>query len=229
MTILAHPHGDPVASSVSMRAWTLYSAILGPTALVGAWLVAGLVQPADYNGVQQSISALADHAASQRWIMTSGLYVIGICQLLTAAGLTQLRTGPRLCLAAGGVTGLGVAYFPQPEHGLTNTSPHIIFATLSIAILAAWPAIIGVRGLQRPHPFTTRTVAGVSALFVGLLVWVYVAGHGAGALGVAERVDTTVENLWPLVIVLVVRRTQTGAQELGLPAGRWGLTRGSAA
>lgn len=203
-----------------MRRWTPYSAVVGPLALVVAWLVAGLVQPATYSGVQQSISALAAHSASQRWIMTSGLYMIGVCQLLTAAGLRQLRVGPRLWLAAGGVAGLGVAFFPQPEHGPTNTSAHIVFATVSVAILAAWPAVIGSRGLQRPHPFTTRTVVAVSVLFVALLAWVYVAGHGAGALGVAERVDTTIENLWPLVIVVVVRRAQAAPRRCRCRQGR---------
>lgn len=207
------PRGRP------LQRWVLASALLAPIALVGAWLVAGLVQPPGYSPVSQSISALAAYSASDRWIMTAGIYLVGVCQLVTAAGLTRLRTGPRLFLAAGGVTGLGVAYFPQPEYGSTTASPHIIFATLSVVCLAVWPAVIGPLGLPRAAVLGGRSVVAVTILFLGLLAWLYVAGHGGGGLGIAERVDTAVANLWPVVIVVALIRTERPVFAPGQAAG----------
>lgn len=194
-----------------VRRWTLCSAILAPVTLTCAWIVSGALQPSDYSAVHQSISALAAYSASERWIMTTGIYLVGVCQLVTAAGLTQLRPAARAFLALGGITGLGVAYFPQPDNGSTDMSPHIVFATLSVVSLAVWPAIIGSRGLFRRTILTARTIAIVTGVFIAMLAWVYVAGHGAGGLGVAERVDTTVANIWPLVVIVALARAETEA------------------
>ena len=188
---------------------TLTAATLGPLVFVGAWLVGGALQPDGYSAVRQSVSSLAVAGAAQPWIMTTGLYVVGGCQLLTAAGLTQMRRGARAFLALGGVAGLGVAYFPQPEHGPKEASAHIVFATLCIVSLAVWPWFVKARGFTADHPVGGRAVAAVTALFLALVAWVFVAGHGAGALGVAERVDITVSTLWPLVIVVALRRAGT--------------------
>ncbi|MDP9093147.1 MAG: hypothetical protein M3N95_09465 [Actinomycetota bacterium] len=40
-----------------------------------------------------------------------------------------------------------------------------------------------------------------------MLAWLYGAAHGGGALGIAERVDTAIENSWPLVIVTAIWRS----------------------
>ena len=192
---------------LSVPDMTLAAALLGPVAFLTAWVVSGAVQPDDYSAVRQSVSALAVPSATEPWIMTTGLYVVGACQLLTAAGLTRMRHGARLFLAAGGVAGLGVAWFPQPEHGPKDASLHIVFATLCIISLALWPWVVHVRGFTPRPPVRGRVVAAVTALFVLGVGWVYVAGHGAGALGVAERAHITVATLWPLVIVLALRRT----------------------
>ncbi|MDP9093146.1 MAG: hypothetical protein M3N95_09460 [Actinomycetota bacterium] len=64
---------------------------------------------------------LAGTAASHRWIMTAGLYVLGSCQILTAIDLSVGLPRARVRLAVGGLTGLGVAIFPQPPHGSAVT------------------------------------------------------------------------------------------------------------
>jgi hypothetical membrane protein len=207
--LVSHPVG-------SIPAWTVVSAALAPLVLVTSWLVAQVVQP-DYDPVRQSISALAGGTASDRWIMTVGLYLVGACQLLTAAGLSTGPSRARLILAVGGLTGLGVAVFPQPAHGSAAT--HLIFATLSVSLLAVWPATLCSPG-SRSHPLRTRPSLLVTAAFVGLLAWLYVAGHGIGGLGIAERVDTAVECSWPLVIVLAIRRGSVGRRQ-SLSAAGW--------
>lgn len=190
----------------SVPRWTLIPAALAPISLVVAWLVAGLAQPSHYDPVRQTISVLAGYAASDRWIMTIGLYAVSICQIITAAGLSVARRA-RVLLVMGGVAGLGVAIFPQPLHG--SGSAHMVFATLSVTLLALWPATLGARGSPRPMVLSTRGSVVVTIAFLGLLAWVFAAAHGGGALGVAERVDTAIANSWPFVVVLTIRRSST--------------------
>jgi hypothetical membrane protein len=201
------PHSSDASGALALRAiprWTLITAALAPISLVGAWLVAGLAQPEHYDPVRQTISVLAGHAASDRWIMTVGLYAVSICQIITAAGLSVARRA-RVLLVMGGVAGLGVAIFPQPMHGSGAT--HMVFATLSVSLLALWPATLGARGSPRPLLLSTRGSVVVTVAFLGLLAWVFAAAHGGGALGVAERVDTAIANSWPFVVVLTIRRS----------------------
>jgi hypothetical membrane protein len=185
--------------------WILLPAVLAPASLVAGWLAGGLVQHGRYDPVQETISVLAGSAASDRWIMTVGLYVLGTCQVLTALGLSAGRARARVLLAVGGLSGLGVAIFPRPEHGPPGI--HLVFAAVSIGLLALWPATLGARGPARPLVLTVGGSLVTTAVFLGLLAWLYAAAHGVGALGVAERVDTAVENAWPLVIVLAIRRS----------------------
>jgi hypothetical membrane protein len=183
--------------------WALLSAVLAPVSLIACWLVAGLLQPSGYDPIRQTISVLAGGAASHRWIMTLGLYCVATCQILTGAGLSAARRGARTFLVLGGLAGLGVAAFPQPAHGTTTV--HLVFATASVILLALWPATIASR---RPaHSlFDVRRCQLVTAVFVGMLLWLLVAAQVGGALGIAERVDTAIENAWPLVIVIALRR-----------------------
>lgn len=192
----------------AVAGWALFSAILAPLSLVAGWLVAGFLQRGHYDPARQTISVLAGHAASDRWIMTAGLYVLGASQILTAAGLSVGRRQARILLSIGGLAGIGVAMFPEPRHG--SAAVHLVFATLSVSLLAVWPATIGSRQPPRPRVLTTRGSILATAAFVGLLAWLYVAAHGGGALGIAERVDTAITASWPLVVVLAIRRHPRG-------------------
>ncbi|PZS34480.1 MAG: hypothetical protein DLM58_05670 [Pseudonocardiales bacterium] len=204
---------DNVSVSSALYAvprWTLIPAALAPISLVGAWLAVGLAQPGEYDAIRQMISVLAGYAAADRWIMTLGLYAVSICQLVVAIGLSAARPLARVLLVMGGLAGLGVAIFPQPMHG--SGAAHMVFATLSVTFLALWPATLGSRSGSTPAVLTIRGSVLVTAVFLGLLAWVFAAAHGGGALGVAERVDTAVANSWPLVIILVLRRSYSVAE-----------------
>jgi hypothetical membrane protein len=204
MALLYRASG-PVYVHGAIPRWTLLSAFLAPASLVACWLVAGLVQRDGYNAAEQTMSVLAGDTASNPRIMTIGLYSVGTFQIVTAFGLSIGRPKARILLAIGGLTGLGVASFPQAQHG-SATAIHLMFATLSVSLLAVWPATIGSRAWSRPLVLSFRGSLVATFVFVGLLAWLFAAAHGGGALGVAERVDTAIENSWPLVVVLAVRR-----------------------
>jgi hypothetical protein len=50
----------------------------------------------------------------------------------------------------------------------------------------------------------------VTAVFVALLGWVFIETHDGSALGLAERVTTTVQMSWPFVVALALRHSQSG-------------------
>ncbi|MDQ1741165.1 MAG: hypothetical protein QOE53_2817, partial [Pseudonocardiales bacterium] len=119
----------------SVHRWALVSTGSAPVALIGGWTWAGSVQPQGYDPFRETISALAAHGATDRWIMTIGLAVLGACHLVTAAGLPDAGLMSRALLAGGGAATIGVAALPQPSSG------HVPAATLGFTALAVWPAV----------------------------------------------------------------------------------------
>jgi hypothetical protein len=95
----------------------MVSAGVAPVALIGGWSLAASRQPASYHAVEDTISALAAHGATDRWIMTAGLAVLGVCHMTTASGLTEANISGRALLAAGGAATAAVAALPQPAAG----------------------------------------------------------------------------------------------------------------
>ena len=84
--------------------WAVVSAGLSPVLATAGWLIAGAAQPASYSPVATTISVMAGHGGTDRWIMTAALFLVGGCQLVTAAGLPGLRVPARIVLAIGGFT-----------------------------------------------------------------------------------------------------------------------------
>ena len=116
-----------------VRAWVPVSAGLAPAALIGGWSVAASRQPNRYDSVRDTISALAAQGSSDRWIMTSGLAILGMCHVATAAGFTEIGRLSRAILGIGGVATIAVAALPQPNVG------HVPAATVGFLALAVWP------------------------------------------------------------------------------------------
>src|ERR1700683_4278947 len=82
MTQLARP--DPARTPSRPRRpgglvprWTVVPAALSPVLATAGWLVADAVQPASYSPVRKTISVLAGHAGTDRWIMTGALFLVG--------------------------------------------------------------------------------------------------------------------------------------------------------
>ena len=108
------PAAWPVRSSPAARPWAIMSAGLAPILLTGAYLMAGLLQPASYSPVRTTISAMAGQAGTDRWVMTGGIFLTGGCYLVTAAGLTGVRASARALLIVAGLAGIGIAASPSP-------------------------------------------------------------------------------------------------------------------
>ena len=103
--------------------WTVVSAGLSPALATAGWLVADAVQPTSYSPIRKTISVLAGYAGTDRWIMTGALFLVGGCQLLTAAGLTGVRVPARILLGVAGLSSIGIAASPRTRSRLESAAP----------------------------------------------------------------------------------------------------------
>lgn len=185
--------------------WAVAAASALPVLLVPSWAVADTLQPATYDPVRQSISVLAGHAGTDRWIVTGALLLMGLCYLLAAAGLRLLGPAARVGLVVAGLAGLGVALCPEPVRG--STVPHMAFTTIGAIALTVWPALVPYASPPRPVPLLGRQVANlVTAVFAALLLWTFVEAQTGPSLGLAERVTTSAEVCWPVVVAVALWR-----------------------
>src|SRR5712675_2020509 len=137
------PAARPVRSSPAARRWAIISAGLAPVLLTGAYLMAGLLQPASYSPVRTTISVMAGQAGTDRWVMTGGIVLTGGCYLITAAGLTGARASARALLIVAGLAGIGIAASPEPARG--STPRHLAWTVLGAVTIAVWPAFAARR------------------------------------------------------------------------------------
>lgn len=199
--------GDARAAATGVAPWALVSAALSPVLLVTGWTVAGAVQPADYSPVRQTVSVLAGHGGTHRWIMTWALVSVACCHLVTAAGLRVLRPGARVGLVVAGLAALGVAACPEPAHG--STPQHLAFTAVGAVTIAVWPAFATPRewgGPGMPGVLSARGAALATAAFLTLLLWLFAETRDLGALGLAERLSSGVQTTWPLVVGVAAHR-----------------------
>jgi hypothetical protein len=57
----------------------------------------------------------------------------------------------------------------------------------------------------------------VTAVFLSLLCWLVIETQGGGALGVAERLTSSVQTTWPFVVAVVLWRHAARTGRLELP------------
>lgn len=181
--------------------WALASAALAPVALIGGWTLAASRQPGHFSPVRQTISALAAHGATDRWIMTAGLAALGACHLVTAMGLRPAERAGRWLLAAGGLATAVVAAAPQPEHG--SAPLHLAAAGAGFVSLSLWPVFAA--GGAEPFVLRRRAGLGVTAVLLVLLGWLAFEIGDDHLVGLSERVLAGAQALWPLVVVLTLR------------------------
>ena len=183
-----------IGNTGDVRRAGIVSATLAPVALIGGWSLAQTRQPAGYNPVRDTISALAAQHARDPWIMTTGLALLGACHLVTAASMTEAGRAGRSILATGGLATIVVAAASQPA------AAHVPAATVGFVALGLWPIASGVP--------SRRSAIAASAVLLGLLGWLGLQVHHGHALGLSERVLAGAQALWPLLVTLVlVRRT----------------------
>ena len=155
----------PVRPSPAARPWAIIPAGLAPILLTGAYLVAGILQPASYSPVRETISAMAGQAGTDRWVMTGGIVLTGGCYLVTAAGLTGVRASARALLAVAGMAGIGIAASPEPARGATPW--HLAWTVLGAVTIAVWPAFAARRASPRPLILSVYGSAAVTARLRG--------------------------------------------------------------
>jgi len=196
----------PVGSRPAAHPWAVVSAGLAPILLTGAYLVAGLLQPASYSPVRTTISAMAGQGGTDRWVMTSGIVLVAGCYLITAAGLAGVRASARALLAVAGTAGLGIAASPEPARG--TTPQHLAWTVVGAVTIAVWPAFAARRASPRPLILSTGGSAAVTAVFVALLGWLLAETRDGSVLGLAERLTSSIQTCWPFIIAVALRRTR---------------------
>jgi uncharacterized protein DUF998 len=208
--------------------WAVGTALLAPVVLVGGWLVADALQPGSYSPMRQTMSALAGHSGTDRWVMTAALLLVGTCQIATGAGLAAVRMPARILLILTGLSTLGIAATPEPVTG--PTSRHLAFAVSCVVTTAVWPVLVARRTPAQPWILGVRRCATVTVIFAALSCWLLIAARDSGGdLGMVERLTSAVQCLFPLVVALALRQAARDAGNQGpvsesverLPGDRW--------
>ncbi|MFD7246234.1 DUF998 domain-containing protein [Streptomyces massasporeus] len=184
----------------SVPTWALVSSGCAPVFLIMGWLVAASLQGPLYDPAAQTISVLAAPGSSGSWVMTAAFIALGCCHLLTAWGLRPAATAGRMALAAGGLSALAVAVVPAPSSG--GSLSHGSVAAVGFAVLAAWPVLAARAGTTVPWALRPFPSLGATAVMAVGAAWFLVELHLHGAPGVAERAVTTLQSVWPFVVVL---------------------------
>ena len=200
------PAAWPVRSSQAAHPWAIISAGLAPILLTGTYLIAGILQPVSYSPVRSTISAMAGRAGTDRWVTTGGIFLVGGCYLVTAAGLTGVRASARALLAVAGMAGIGIAASPEPARGATPR--HLAWTMLGAVTMAVWPAFAARRAAPRPLILSVYGSAAVTAVFVALLGWLLAETRDGSVLGLAERLTSSIQTCWPFIIAVALRRTR---------------------
>ncbi|WP_405584672.1 DUF998 domain-containing protein [Streptomyces sp. NBC_01190] len=204
-------------------AWpALLSSSFAPVVLIVGWTTGAIIEGRRYNPVTETISVLAAGGRTGYWVLTGTLIAEGVCHLVTAWGLRAAKRAGRLCLAGGGVAAILLSLFPAPRTG--GSLPHGWVVGVGFSLLAVWPVLAVDRRLDRDRmrstPWGLRLKPSVTASVVmwGLALWFVIQLEFVhAAIGVAERVVTSVQSVWPLVVVASCLRVRRSGREGQLP------------
>lgn len=186
--------------------WALVSSGCAPVLLTGSWMIAQLRRGPAYDPSRQTLSVLASYGAASYWLMTGMLLVLGTCYVVTAHALRPhgARRAGRLAAWRTVRTGPDAGARPEQRRGVgargrVHRGPR---APGGMASLAA------VRD-RRPVPWGLRLDVSLaaSALMCASALWFLAELQSARAPGVAERVVTFVQALWPFLVVVSCRRS----------------------
>ena len=160
--------------------WALLSSGSAPVVLIGGWLIAAHLEGPAYDPVTQTISVLAAYGARGFWVMTSALAALGVCHLCT-------------------ITAVVVALLPPPSSG--GSLSHGTVAGIGFALLAVWPVLAAHRSATAPWGLRPVPAFTATAVMLGSAAWFMIEMEQDGAAGVAERLVTAVQSVWPFVVV----------------------------
>ena len=190
--------------------WALVSSSCAPVVLIAGWVIAASLQPAGYDAMVQSISALAAQGATDRWVMTGALYLLGVCHAVTALGLRAASMAGRIALACGGAASIMVGLSPEPGGGGT-TVRHLVSTGVGFTAIAVWSTLATVP--HNPPVWALRRTVGyaITALMAVGAAWFLLELHGHGVPGLAERILTAAQSTWPLVVAAACAAEQLRA------------------
>lgn len=180
--------------------WAVLSSGCAPVLLVAGSTTATVLEGPSYNPVSQTISVLAAYRPSGYWALTVMLVALGLCHVATACGLRAAALAGRVALGAGGVSAMVLAFFPAPRTG--GSFSHGSVVAVGFSLLALWPVLAADRRADAPWGLRPAPSFTVSALMVVGAAWFLIELQVHGAAGVAERVLTIVQSLWPVVVVV---------------------------
>ncbi|WP_370101384.1 DUF998 domain-containing protein [Streptacidiphilus sp. MAP12-20] len=180
--------------------WAVVSSGAAPVVLIGGWVVGAALQAPGYDPVTDTISELAGSGAAFPWLMGGAIGVLGVCHMVTALGLRVAGLAGRVALAAGGAASILVACSPVPPSG--GSMRHSTGVVLGYSFLAVWPTLAAYRRRDL-SAWGLRPVLSVTvtALFLLGALWFLEELWGHGAAGLVERLLTTGQAVWPLVVV----------------------------
>jgi len=188
----------------------LASAIAAPVALIGGWTIAAQLQPASYDPVTDTISALAGYGATDRLVMTGALVIVGVSHAVTASQIPEARTVGRCIYAVGAAATLAVAALPLPVEG---TSPaHAMAATVAFGALGAWP-LFAYRPDAKAWALRRRASIAAGGVLLGLVGAFAISQQVDHIVGLTERIAAGAQALWPLVVVISLRRSEREPQQ----------------
>jgi hypothetical membrane protein len=212
--------------------------------LICGWVFAAPLQPVGYDPTVQSISSLAAQGAADPWLMTGALAAAGVCHMVTGVGLRSAARAGRIVLFCGGLTAILVALSPESSDGDVPLR-HIVSTAIGFTALALFPSLatvkgrpgltatesrgpanvrVGARRRYMPTNWTLRPVTGyaVTALMAACMAWFLLELHGHGGAGFVERVLTSAQSFWPLIVVVAcllgTRRLRAPAPHLPIAA-----------
>jgi hypothetical membrane protein len=196
--------------------WGVASSALAPVILIGGWTVAADLQPAPFNAVQRSISALGAVGMPYQWVIAIALLGVGVCHATTGIALRPAAEPGRALLVIGGISSILIAVNPQPQQG-GGSLAHEAFSLIGLVVMTIWP----VAAIRRDPgaPFGLRPAAAIAITCVTLAVetWFVIELFHGPELGLAERTVTADQSIWPLLVVMSVLSTR---QRLLVPAER---------
>lgn len=189
--------------------WAILSAAIIPVLLNTGWLAADALQPPSYSPVRQTVSVMSGYAGTDRWVVTTALYLAGVAYFVTAAGMKGVAVAARAGLVIAGAAAIGVASFPQPVHGTSRE--HAVCTGIGAVAITVWPALAARRDTVLAAVGARKSFLAVVASFA-LFLWTAVETRNGAHLGLAERMSSGLQVTWPCAVALSLRRARIRGQ-----------------
>jgi hypothetical membrane protein len=137
-----------------------------------------------------------------RWLITSALLGVGICNFVTGLALRPAAEAGRILLILGGVCSMLIAAYPQHIH--SGSPVHESFSVAGVVIMTLWPVAAVRRDPDAPYCLQPRVAYLAVLVNLGLLAWFTVELFNGPLLGLSERAVTVDQTTWPLAVVASV-------------------------